>query len=73
MARKKRVSTVEPLLLTIPDVATMLQVCENTVYHLIYDEGLPSLTLGDKENAARRIHPTSLNEWLKTREQQKSA
>ncbi len=73
MPRKKRESTVRPLLLTIPDVATMLQVCENTVYHLIYDEGLPSLTLGDKENAPRRVHPTSLAEWLKSREQQKSA
>ena len=52
MPRKKRVSTVTPLLLTIPEVATMLQVCENTVYHLIYDEGLPSLTLGDQRERA---------------------
>ena len=73
MPRKKKVSTVTPLLLTIPEVAIMLQVCENTVYHLIYDEGLPSLTLGDKENAPRRVHPTSLNEWLKSREEEKSA
>ena len=73
MPRKKKVSTVTPLLLTIPEVATMLQVCENTVYHLIYDEKLPSLTLGDKENAPRRVHPDSLKEWLKEREQPKSA
>ena len=73
MPRKKKVSTVTPLLLTIPEVATMLNVCPNTVYHLIYDEGLPSLTLGDKENAPRRVHPDSLAQWLKGREQKKSA
>ncbi len=73
MPRRKKLSTAQPLLLTIPDVAIQLGVCSNTVYHLIYDEGLPSLTLGDKENAPRRVHPDSLNQWLKEREQQKSA
>ena len=36
MARRKRVSTVEPLLLSVADVAVQLGVCRQTVYSLIY-------------------------------------
>jgi excisionase family DNA binding protein len=64
MAQRKKQSTAQPLLLTIPEVATKLGVCRATVYHLIYREGLPSLLLGN----VRRVHPDSLNEWLKQRE-----
>ncbi len=66
MARRKRVSSVQPLLLTIPDVAIQLGVCRATVYNLIYRNGLPSVMLG----SVRRIHPDSLQAWLKQREEQ---
>lgn len=61
MARRKRISTVQPLLLTIPDVAVMLGVCRATVYNLIYRQGLPSMIVG----GVRRVHPDSLQVWLK--------
>jgi excisionase family DNA binding protein len=66
MGRKKRLSTAQPLLLTIPDVAIQLGVCRNTVYNLIYRRGLPSVLLG----GVRRVHPDSLQAWLKQCEQQ---
>ena len=66
MPRRKKPSTAEPLLLTIPDVAIQLGVCRNTVYNLIYHKGLPSLRVGN----ARRVHPDSLQDWLKRCEQQ---
>jgi excisionase family DNA binding protein len=66
MLRRKKMSTAQPLLLTIPDVAIQLGVCPNTVYNLIYNHGLPSITL----DRGRRIHPESLQAWLKSREQQ---
>ncbi len=65
MPRRKKTSSVQPLLLTIPDVAIQLGVCPNTVYNLIYNHGLPSIPL-DK---GRRVHPESLHIWLKDREQ----
>mgnify|MGYP001163431878 CR=1 FL=1 len=61
MARKKRNSAVQPLLLSVADVAVQLGVCRQTVYNYIYDEGLPSI----KIRGVRRIHPDSLNDWLK--------
>lgn len=61
MGRKKRVSAVQPLLLSVADVAVQLGVCRQTVYNYIYAEGLPSM----KIRGVRRIHPDSLHEWLK--------
>jgi excisionase family DNA binding protein len=66
MVRRKKLSTAQPVLLTIPDVAVQLGVCRTTVYNLINRNGLPSVTLG----SVRRVHPTSLQDWLKQREQQ---
>jgi excisionase family DNA binding protein len=66
MARRKKLSMAQPLLLTIPDVAVQLGVCRATVYNLIYRRGLPSVLLG----SVRRVHPDSLREWLKQCEQQ---
>ena len=63
MARKK-VSTVQPLLLSVQDVAIQMGVCRQTVYSYIYREGLPSILVG----GVRRIHPDSLRDWLKARE-----
>ncbi|HAT43879.1 MAG TPA: excisionase [Ktedonobacter sp.] len=54
------------MLLTIPDVAVQLGVCRNTVYNLIHHNGLPSVLLG----GVRRVHPDSLQSWLKQCEQQ---
>ena len=64
MARRKKISTAQPLLLTIPDVAIQLGVCRATVYNLMYSSGLPYVRLG----GARRVHPSSLQEWLRRNE-----
>jgi excisionase family DNA binding protein len=64
MGRKKQVSTVQPLLLSVADVAVRLGVCRQTVYTFIYREGLPSIVVG----RIRRVHPDSLEGWLKERE-----
>lgn len=69
MGRKKRVSTVQPLLLSVADVAVQLGVCRQTVYNLIYYRGLPSIML----RGVRRIHPESLSRWLKQLESDVSA
>lgn len=66
MARRKKLSTVQPLLLTIPDVAVRLGVCRATVYNLISRDSLPYVMLG----GARRVHPDSLDKWLRQHEQQ---
>lgn len=63
MARKK-VSTAQPLLLSVQDVAIQLGVCRQTVYSYIYREGLPSISV----RGVRRIHPDSLRDWLKAHE-----
>ena len=65
MARSKRVSTAQPLLLSVVDVAIQLGVCRTAVYKYIYFEDLPSMQL----RGVRRIHPDSLQAWLKSREQ----
>ncbi len=66
MARRKRVSMVQPLLLSVADVAIQLGVCRQTVYSFIYREGLPSIVVG----RIRRVHPDSLEDWLRAREHQ---
>ena len=65
MARRKKVSTVQPLLLSVADVAIQLGVCRTTVYNYIYHEGLPSMLL----RGVRRVHPDSLQLWLKSHEE----
>ena len=64
MPRTKRQSTAKQLLLTVPDVATQLAVCRATVYNLIYRKKLPTMMIG----SVIRIHPDSLQEWLKQQE-----
>ena len=61
MGRRKRISTTEPLLLSVAEVAVHLGVCRQTVYNLIYDGSLPSV----KFRGVRRISRSSLDEWLK--------
>lgn len=65
MARRKKVSTAQPLLLSVADVAVMLGVCRQTVYSYIYHEGLPSISV----RGIRRVRPESLEMWLTAREQ----
>ena len=61
MGRKKQISSAQPLLLSVAEVAVHLGVCRQTVYNLIYDGSLPSL----KFRGMRRISCHSLDEWLK--------
>ena len=44
--RKQAATNVEPLLLTIPQVAAMLGLGRSKVYELIRDEGLPTARFG---------------------------
>jgi Helix-turn-helix domain len=60
MARRKKVSTAAPLLLSVTDVATMMGVCRQTVYNYIYHEGLPTLLI----RGIRRIDPAAFKKWL---------
>lgn len=64
MSGRKRVSLVQPMLLSIADVAVQLGVCRQTDYVYIYHEGLPSI----KVRGMRRVHPDSLRRWLAERE-----
>jgi excisionase family DNA binding protein len=61
MGRKKQVSTVQPVMLSVAEVAIHLGVCRQTVYNLIYDGSLPSV----KIRGVRRISSKSLDDWLK--------
>lgn len=61
MGRKKQISTVQPVLLSVADVAVRLGVCRQTVYNLIYDGSLPSV----KFRGTRRISCDTLDKWLK--------
>jgi excisionase family DNA binding protein len=63
--KKKQRETDQPFLLSVADVAVQLGVCRQTVYNLIYREGLPTIQMGK----LRRIDPESLRAWLKEREQ----
>jgi excisionase family DNA binding protein len=65
MARTKKMPVVsKQLLLSVQDVAVLMGVCRQTVYTLIYREGLPSIQV----RGMRRIHPESLDGWLRARE-----
>jgi len=57
--------TVQPLLLTIPQVAMMLSLGRTKVYELIATEGLPVVCFG----RAKRVSTISLRRWLENREQ----
>lgn len=60
MGRKKWVSTAQPVLFSVADVAVQLGVCRQTVYNLIYDGSLPSV----KFRGTRRVSRTALEKWL---------
>jgi len=55
----------QPLLLTVPQVATKLGLSRAMVYNLINREGLPVIHLG----RAVRISTASLQKWVEEREE----
>jgi excisionase family DNA binding protein len=61
--RKRTMPPVEPLLLTIPQVAALLGLGRTKVYDLIEHEGLPTVKLG----TARRVPKQALEAWLTLR------
>jgi excisionase family DNA binding protein len=65
MARTKKQVVVQPLLLTVPEVAESLRVCRKTVYNLMVFEGLPWVLLG----GCRRVRFDALQAWVEEREQ----
>lgn len=60
----KRGDGVQPLLLTIPQVARSLGVCRATVYKLIDTQGLPVIRLGRR---SVRVSVMSLERWVQSR------
>ena len=64
MARSKKPSTVQPMYLSIADVATMLSLGRTKVYDLIKHEGLPTIQFGD----VKRVPVAKLQRWLEARE-----
>ena len=61
--RKQATTNVEPLLLTIPQVAAMLGLGRSKVYDLIREEGLPTAKFG----TAIRVPAEELKQWVKQR------
>ena len=61
--RKQATTNVEPLLLTIPQVAAMLGLGRSKVYDLIREEGLPTAKFG----TAVRVPAEELKQWVKQR------
>lgn len=64
MARTKKPSTVQPMYLSISEVATMLSLGRTKIYDLIKREGLPIIQFGD----VKRVPVTKLQHWLEKRE-----
>ena len=64
MARPKKPTMVQPIYLSVSEVATMLSLGRTKVYDLIKHEGLPVIQFGD----VKRISVTKLQRWLEQRE-----
>lgn len=71
--RKPRTTPLAEIvpLLTIPQVAEILNVGRTTVYDLIRREGLPAVPLGGRGNL--RVVQSSLLQWLHAREMRPDA
>jgi excisionase family DNA binding protein len=61
--RKRSMSSIEPMLLTIPDVAVKLGLGRSKVYDLIRDEDLPIVKFG----TATRVPIKELEQWVTRR------
>jgi excisionase family DNA binding protein len=59
-----RWTMLQPLLLSIPEVAASLRLSRAKVYRLIYYEGLPVLHFG----RSVRVSMVALQQWLERRE-----
>ena len=66
MGKAQKQVAIQPLLLTVPEVAESLRVCRRTVYNLMASAGLPWVVIG----GSRRVCLDSLQRWLKERERQ---
>ena len=67
MARRKELSTevlLQPLLLSIPEVARSLRLSRSKVYELIAEEKLPVMKFGKSV----RVSTASLERWIQQRE-----
>ncbi len=64
MAIQKKEVMLQPLLLSIPEVAESLRLSRAKVYRLIYYEGLPVVHFG----RSARVSVSSLRAWLEQRE-----
>ena len=64
MVKHKLEVAVQPLLLSIPEVAASLRLSRAKVYRLIYYEGLPVVHFG----RSSRVSVLALQEWLERRE-----
>ncbi len=62
--QERKQDTVQPLLLTITQVAKSMNLGRTKVYELIAAEGLPTVRFG----RAVRVSPTSLQQWLQRRQ-----
>jgi excisionase family DNA binding protein len=65
MGTQKKEEMLQPLLLTIPEVAKLLHLGRTKVYRLIADEGLPVMRFG----RAVRVPHSLLQQWIEQREQ----
>ena len=63
MVRQKKEVMVQPLVLSIPEVAASLRLSRAKVYRLIYYEGLPVVHFG----RAVRVSVSALEQWLADR------
>ena len=61
-----KTTLAQPLLLSIPGVATALGLGRSKVYELIAQEGLPIIRFG----RSVRVSAASLQKWVEQREQQ---
>ena len=64
MVKHMQEVAVQPLLLSIPEVAVSLRLSRAKVYRLIYYEGLPVVHFG----RSARVSVLALQEWLERRE-----
>jgi excisionase family DNA binding protein len=65
MHKRKNESTseIQPLLLTIPQVAILLGMSKSKVYCLMNREGLPYVLIGD----VKRVRRDKLDWWIEQR------
>lgn len=64
MAKRKRETVIQPLLLSIPEVAKSLSLSRAMVYKLIDTEGLPVVRFG----RAVRVRVIALQQWVDQRD-----